>query len=126
MLKIRATIFLRTTPFIYYHLTMNHGDTSKGPGHKYNGMAIVAYLLFFVPLLTDAKDDPFVRFHVRQGFVVFLCAVAVSFFSFVLPLVAWVLHFAILFFVVLGIINVVHGKKKKLPLIGDIADHFKI
>ena len=101
-------------------------EVTSTPEHSYNGMAIVAYLLFFVPLLTDAKDDPFVRFHVRQGFVVFLCAVAVSFFSFILPMLAWVLHFAIVFFIALGIWNVVHNEKKKLPLIGDIGDHFKI
>jgi len=39
---------------------------------KNTGMAIVAYILFFIPLLTDAKKDPFVKYHVKQGLVIFL------------------------------------------------------
>ena len=32
-------------------------------------MAIIAYILFFVPLLTgDRKKSPFVKFHTNQGY----------------------------------------------------------
>ena len=41
---------------------------------KNAGMAIVAYLLFFIPLLTEARKDPFVRYHVKQGLVLFISA----------------------------------------------------
>ena len=45
-------------------------------GHN-TGMAVLAYILFFIPLLTDAKNDPFVKFHVKQGLVLFLANILV-------------------------------------------------
>lgn len=94
--------------------------------HKNTGMAVVAYLLFFVPLLTDAKDDPFVKFHVKQGFVVFLASVLVSVLSFIPPvmLFSWILHIGILILAILGIINALNHKEEPLPLIGQFADRF--
>jgi uncharacterized membrane protein len=42
------------------------------------GMAVVAYLLFFVPLLTgDCKKSPFVKFHTNQGTVLAIAAAGV-------------------------------------------------
>lgn len=49
-------------------------ETDKNPREKVHtgakkekniGMAVVAYILFFIPLLTDAKNDPFVKYHVK-------------------------------------------------------------
>ncbi|MBP6855591.1 MAG: hypothetical protein KBC26_01280 [Candidatus Pacebacteria bacterium] len=41
-------------------------EEHKSEEHKKNiAMAIVAYILFFIPLLTDAKNDPFVKYHVK-------------------------------------------------------------
>jgi len=36
-------------------------------------LAIVAYILFFIPLLTDAKNDPFVKFHVKTRVLIIFC-----------------------------------------------------
>ena len=48
-------------------------DTVKAEDKSLNtGMAVVAYLIFFIPLLTDAKDDPYVKFHTKQGVVLFI------------------------------------------------------
>lgn len=91
---------------------------------KNTGMAVVAYILFFVPLLTDAKNDPFVKYHVKQGLVLFLAWAVVS----VVSMVIWILnilHLGLLVFFVLGILNALHGKEKPLPLIGQYASHFK-
>ncbi len=99
-----------------------------GTPHKQNtGMAVVAYVLFFVPLLTDARDDPFVRFHVKQGFVLFLCAVATSILSWLpfIMYVAWILHVGIIVLFVLGVLNALRGEENALPLVGHLADHFK-
>jgi len=35
-------------------------------------MAILAYILFFIPLLTDSKNDPYVKYHIKQGLVLFI------------------------------------------------------
>lgn len=95
------------------------------PHHEKNtGMAIVAYLLFFVPLLTDAKHDPFVKYHVHQGFVLFLGWIALSIVSSMLPILG-ILHLGLLVLLVIGIMNAMHGKMEPLPLIGQYATHFK-
>ena len=87
-------------------------------------MAIVAYILFFVPLLTDAKNDPFVKYHVKQGLVLFLAWVAVSVASMIIWMLS-ILNIGLLVLLVLGILNAVHGKEEPLPLIGQYSSHFK-
>jgi uncharacterized membrane protein len=103
-------------------------------------MAVVAYILFFVPLLTgDYKKSPFVKFHANQGTVLFLAALAygiaygilsrvlvgiflssVSSWGFV-SAVGWLmglLWLAPLALCVLGIVNAATGKVQRLPVIG--------
>lgn len=98
------------------------------PTHEKNvGMAVVAYILFFVPLLTDAKDDPFVKYHVKQGLVLFIAAMianATSWMFIPLMFFMWIFHVAIIVLAILGILNAVHGKKEPLPFIGQFAEHF--
>lgn len=96
------------------------------PEEKNTGMAIVAYIIFFIPLLTESKNDPFVKFHVKQGLVLFLGWVAVAALSYV-PVVmhfAWILNLGLLVFMVIGIMNAVSGKKTPLPYIGHFAEKF--
>ncbi len=96
---------------------------------KNTGMAIVAYIVFFIPLLTEDKNDPFVKFHVKQGLVLFTTWIAVGFLSLV-PVIGWTLSpfmsLAMIALAVIGIINAGKGLKKELPIIGKYADNFKI
>jgi uncharacterized membrane protein len=104
--------------------------TSDLPSSQQNtGMALISYLgiLFIVPLLTDAKNDPFVKFHIKQGLTLFLMEMtlvfvaAVPFIGFLLALFAGPVS---LLFTILGIINAATGKTKELPLIGSLAKNF--
>ena len=101
-------------------------ETSSGT-KKNIGMAVVAYIIFFIPLLTDAKNDPFVKFHVKQGLVLLLGWVAGMIVGMV-PIFGWIIapFLGILLFVlfVIGIINALGGKEKQLPLIGQFASKF--
>jgi len=96
---------------------------------KNTGMAVVAYIIFFLPLLTDSKNDPFVKYHVKQGLVLFICGVAVWLVMSVIPVfglfIAPILNIALIVLLILGIINAVNGVEKPLPLIGQFADNFK-
>lgn len=91
-------------------------------------MAVVAYILFFVPLLTDAKNDPFVKFHVKQGLVLFIACVASAVFI-RLPVIGWILMFPLNIFLfviwIMGILNALNGKQKHLPYIGEYGDSFQ-
>ncbi|MEJ0021693.1 MAG: hypothetical protein WDN47_03910 [Candidatus Doudnabacteria bacterium] len=93
-------------------------------------MGILAYLgiLVIIPLLTDSRNNPFVKFHVKQGLVLLICDVIVGLF-WQTRVLGWVLvpllQFAIFVLVVIGIINVLNKQMKELPLIGQLASNFK-
>lgn len=98
-----------------------------------NGMAAISYLgiLVLIPLLTSAKTDPFVKFHVKQGIVLAVISFALLFIVVpILPLGAYflasVINISILVFAIIGIVNAITGKKAELPLIGRWADMVKI
>jgi len=106
------------------------------------GMAILAYILFFIPLLTGAhKTSPFVKYHTNQGTVLAIAAVALqvvvailrgilrsifystlrlySVFS-ILSIILSLTGLVVLVFCVIGIINASKGEQKPLPVIGKL------
>jgi uncharacterized membrane protein len=102
---------------------------------KNKGMAVLAYILFFIPLITgDHKTSPFVKFHTNQGIILWLAAIAtyiaitilITIFVLILPWGLWrlirvifyLLRYAPLVLGILGIVNAVQGKMKPLPVIG--------
>ena len=90
-------------------------------------MAILAYTLFFLPLVTDSKDSPFAKFHANQGLVLLLFAVVSQVVSGMLVFVLiglLLLPLSGLFTFILwivGMINANNGEMKPLPLIGGIT-----
>ena len=89
------------------------------------GMAIVAYILFFVPLITgDHKKSPFVLYHTNQGTVLFIFAVGGAIVSSILSVIVigvflgFAVSIASLVFFIIGVINAVKGQMKPLPMIG--------
>ena len=104
--------------------------SQTGGEQKNIGMAVVAYILFFVPLLTEAKKDPFVKFHVKQGLVLLIVAVAVSIINSIMPyyfwmMFSWVLNLAVFVLWLIGVINAAGGKQQPLPVVGQFAEKFK-
>ena len=92
---------------------------------KNKTMAILAYFIFFLPMLTDAKNSEFAMFHANQALVLMLTGVAVSIIGTIIPFLGWflILPFGMLFVVILaimGIINAANGKMNRLPIIGSI------
>lgn len=91
---------------------------------KNKPVAILAYIIFFIPLLA-ARESRFAMFHANQGFLVFLTVVAVNVVGMIIPVIGWFIIFPLgslfaLVLVILGIINAVNGQMKPLPLLGKI------
>ncbi|MDR1841442.1 MAG: DUF4870 domain-containing protein [Holophagales bacterium] len=91
-------------------------------------MAIIAYILFFIPLLTgDHRKSPFVKFHTNQGTVLFLISMAAQIVSGILVFLVigcflWPLFSLVsLILCILGIINAANGEMKPLPIIGKMT-----
>ena len=87
---------------------------------KNKAMGLLAYILFFIPLLA-AKDSPFARYHANQGLVLFICGL-ISSLLWIIPILGWIiapiLSIVITVLAVIGIINALNGKAKELPIIG--------
>ncbi|GGA07994.1 hypothetical protein GCM10008018_62150 [Paenibacillus marchantiophytorum] len=85
------------------------------------GMAIVAYILFFIPLIA-AKDSKFAWYHANQGLTLLVTAVIVNVILGIIPFIGWILlplaNLAIFILAILGIVAAAQGQAKPLPLIG--------
>jgi len=100
-------------------------ETNANDAEQNKMMAILAYIIFFIPLLTgDHKKSPFVKYHTNQGTVLFLFSLGASIVSSVLTVVVIGCFLMPLFFLgslvlcIMGIMNAANGKMKPLPLIG--------
>ena len=85
-------------------------------------MGVLAYfgILLLIPLFM-AKDSKFVRFHVNQGLILFICSIVVYVVGRIFPglsTILWILDVAIFVLAIMGIVNVVKGRAKELPVIG--------
>lgn len=111
------------------HKTTTHtASFSKEDIDKNKGMAIVAYILFFVPLLTEAKDSPYVKFHVKQAIMLVITSVIVSVLGTVIPIIGWILapiiSLVLFVFWIIAIIGAINGEAKQVPVIGKYAETY--
>lgn len=104
-------------------------------------MAVLAYfgLLVLIPMFAAPKNSKFARFHVQQGFTLFLLYIALVIVRFILGLIkttryiwgvpyqttpgiiillGWLLGIPLFILSIIGIINASQGKAKELPIIG--------
>jgi len=106
-------------------------------------LAIVGYIfpiLFFIPLVTEAKESIYAKFHSNQQLILLIfgfaggigltiVSIILAFIPVVGPMVGMVLMpvfwFACLALAIIGIINAANGAPKKLPVIGGIATLIK-
>ena len=95
-----------------------------------NVYAILAYLwiLCLIPILMK-KEDPFVKFHARQGLMLFIVEVGIGILS-IIPILGNIVYIiGILVCGLLslaGIVNVLMGNKWKMPVIGEWAEKIKV
>ena len=89
-------------------------------------MSILAYIgiLVLIPLFAE-KNNPYVRFHVNQGFVLFILSIAASIVSTIfmfIPVFGAILvslvSLAQLALMIIGIVNAATDSAKELPVIG--------
>ncbi|MCK4413570.1 MAG: hypothetical protein KAY32_08505 [Candidatus Eisenbacteria sp.] len=86
------------------------------------GTAWLSYLgiLWLIPMLT-LKENPFAKFHVKQGIMLCLYAIAVMIVGSIIPVVGWFLiiplgSLAILVLSIMGIVKSLGGEYWKAPL----------
>lgn len=82
----------------------------------------VAYIIFFIPILVDSKNEGY-KFHTNQGLNLFLLFIAISIVGSFVPVIGWFIILPLggivsFMLCVIGIINAINEKCKELPVIG--------
>lgn len=101
--------------------------TQKGDD---NLIAAVSYLwILSIIILLVKKDSDYVRFHARQGVVLFVISVAVGIIGIPLFFLFWLtglINLVIFIAVVIGFIKALGGQRYKLPVVGDLAEKINL
>lgn len=113
------------------HVEAEKVTAERTTGGKFNVMALLSYVgPFVIVAYVTSKDDSTVRFHIKQGFVLLAIEAAVWLLGALAFWPLWhiikLIHIFTLVLSVIGIVNVVHGHEKELPLIGKYAKYFKV
>jgi uncharacterized membrane protein len=87
-------------------------------------LAVLCYLgiLFIIPLLLKPKSK-FIKFHAKQGIILTIGWFAGLPFYIFFGL-GFLVHIAIVVLSIIGVMNVLEGKEKDLPIVGDLANKF--
>lgn len=93
-------------------------------------MAALSYFgpLVIIPFLVE-KDNLFVKFHIKQGLVLFIAYLIVhtaGYIMFFLFPLLMLLNLGLFILSIIGVINVLNKKEQELPLVGKYANQINI
>lgn len=87
-----------------------------------NLMAALSYVwIISVVMLVIKKDDEFVKFHAKQGLILFIAS-----FIGVIPVIGWFIWAVIVVLMIIGFIKALGGERYKIPVLGDLAEKIKL
>lgn len=88
-------------------------------------LAVLSYLwvFCFVPILFSR--DEFVKFHAKQGLVLFFVEVALILVAWI-PVIGWLLTVMVVILAILGIRSSLNGEKWEMPYINKLAKKIKL
>ena len=95
--------------------TVQSADVSK----LMAGMSYVS-ALFLVPMLLS-KDDSFVAYHAKQGMKLFIAGIIGRIAGSIIGL-GWLVTLAQVYLAYVGVQNVLNGKRKPLPYVGELFE----
>lgn len=84
-------------------------------------MAGLAYILFFLPLIA-CPESKYGKFHANQGLLLLIAGIGGNIVLGIIPIIGWLLlpfyGIAIFVLAIMGLVNGLGGKAKRLPIIG--------
>jgi len=90
-------------------------------------MAIIAYFIFFIPLIVDeAKNNKFAMFHTEQSIVLLILNVIVGIVGTITCGIGLILYLPLLVLYIMGIVYAAQGQVKEVPLVGSFGEKFNL
>ncbi|MBI5037663.1 MAG: DUF4870 domain-containing protein [Candidatus Kerfeldbacteria bacterium] len=87
-----------------------------------NLMAALSYVwILSIVMLIIKKDDEFVKYHAKQGLILFILS-----FVGVIPVIGWFVWLAVVILDIIGFIKALSGERYKVPVVGDLAEKIKM
>lgn len=83
-------------------------------------LAALSYVFFLFILPLGKKDSKFCQFHAKQGIVVFVAWIIVSFLGWI-PFIGWAAWLSLLIITVLAIVKTLKGETWEIPYLSDFA-----
>lgn len=98
------------------------GSSNSSDVEKNKTIAALSYLIFFLPLITEAKDSKFAKFHANQSLIVVLTSlVGTVLNASVIGMVLGIpISIAAFVFWIMGLMNALNGEMKRLPIVGGV------
>lgn len=99
--------------------------TPQNDAEQNKVMAILAYILFFIPLIA-ASESRFAKYHANQGLVLFLFFIIGNAIGAILTVILIGICISIIvniiwfIYLIIGIVNAANGEMKPLPGFGNI------
>ncbi len=91
--------------------------------HRTTAALSYVLLLFIVPMAK--KNSAFCQFHAKQGIVLFVVWVIVSFCAWI-PFVGWAAWLSLLIVNVMALVKTLNGEMWELPILGKYAKEIKL
>src|SRR3989344_1189961 len=102
-------------------LGLSGADLESQSLKSYPKIALFSYMgiLILIPFAV-AGGNSFIKFHLRQGLILFIAGIVSYIIRFLVPFGNWgyLINLVLFAFAIIGIINVLKGEMKPLPLIG--------
>jgi uncharacterized membrane protein len=100
-------------------------------GKLYGFLAYLLGIIGFVIVIATKKDNKFAMFHAKQSLVLFIGWIAAGILWVIpIPFVNWglsgLLYLLLMVLWIMGMVYALTGQEKKLPVVGDLAEKFKI
>ncbi len=95
------------------------------PVLTHNEKLIAALSYFWVAsivILLWKRNDPYIHFHAKQGFVLWLASILV----WIIPPLAWLLNAVVMLFILLGFVFALNGEQWRMPFVARVADKISL
>jgi len=110
-------------------------NENKVPENAKGGKMLFVILSYLGPLVVVSflikKEDPFIKFHIKQGLVLLSIEIILCILGSMLMMESlWplykIINLALFVLIVIGIVNVVQDKQKELPFVGKFSEYFPV